>query len=177
MPRLLSHFWPIRVERVEGKHGPLEIMWEYGRLVLNSARANQSFGGLHHVWQRSFAAVGLKERRIGRVLLLGLGAGSVVHILRRELGIMAPIVAVDDDPVMVQIAREHFSLGHHAGVEVVIDDAFDALQRITGPFDLIVVDLFTEMDVPVHPRRTCDRCTPWCATQPPRAADDQHHSP
>jgi spermidine synthase len=116
--------------------------------VLNSARANQSFGGLHEVWRRSFAALRLKGRRIERVLLLGLGAGSVVHILRKELGINAPIVAVDDDPEMVRIAREHFSLDHHAAVEVVIDDAFAALQHITGPFDLIVVDLFTEMDVP-----------------------------
>jgi spermidine synthase len=157
--RALSFFWPIRVARAEGRRGTLEVRWENGRLVLNSSTANQSFGGLHTVWQRAFRAARLKERRIDRVLLLGMGAGSVVRILRHELRTRAPIVAVEDDPAVVQIAREHFGLDRWRDLEVIQADAFAAIQELTGTFDLIVVDLFNEQDFPdalIDPR-TVDR--------------------
>lgn len=167
MIRLLSFLWPVRMASSRGRHGPLEVNCENGRLVMNSASANQSFGGLHRVWQRGFRAVRLRERKVDRVLLLGLGAGSVVSILRGELGIKAAIVAVDDDAEMLRLAREHFGLGTWADLEVVQDDAFRALDRIAGPFDLIAVDLFIEQDVPqalLDPtviRRLAERISPY----------------
>jgi ubiquinone/menaquinone biosynthesis C-methylase UbiE len=39
---------------------------------------------------------------------MGYGAGSVAHILRNELGIDAPITAVDNDAAMLKLARDHF---------------------------------------------------------------------
>lgn len=148
LARALSHLWPVRVEHTRGLHGPLEVCWENGRLVLNSARANQSFGGLHTVWQRAFRAARLKDRGIGRVLVLGLGAGSILRILRDELGIAAPITAVDDDAEVVRLARMHFGLDRYADLTVIVGDAFAELANLSGPFDLIAVDLFTEQDLP-----------------------------
>lgn len=145
---MLSHLWPIRVERAPGRHGPLEVCWENGRLVLNSATANQSFGGLHTVWQRAFRAARLKDRGIGRVLVLGLGAGSIPRILRDELGIAAPITAVDDDAEVVRLARVHFGLDRYADLEVIVGDAFAELADLSGPYDLVAVDLFTEQEFP-----------------------------
>ena len=61
--RLLSGLAPVRLERTQGRHGPLELTLENGRLVVNSAHANQSFGRLHRVWQKCFADIDLVRHR------------------------------------------------------------------------------------------------------------------
>src|SRR5690606_21573634 len=121
--RLLSWIWPIPLEEVQGRHGPLSVRWEYGSKVLNTVDSNQSFGSLHRVWRIIFREMDLGVETPANVLLLGLGGGSVVRILRKELGIGAPITAVELDPVMVDLAQRHFSLDEHSGVNVVQGDA------------------------------------------------------
>ena len=147
--RLLSYLWPIRVRRVEGRHGPLELVWENGKLVLNSRLANQSFGSLHVVWQRCFLDIGLDARDPGHVLLLGLGAGSVITILRDELGHAGPITAVEHDPAMIRIANNApFRAGSRQEVKIIEGNAFEVIHELNGPYDLIVVDLFEDRDLP-----------------------------
>ena len=145
--RWLSHFWPIRTARFESAMGPVEIRWENGHKVLNSINGNQSFGSLHEVWVQSFEAVGLKERSIGNVLLLGLGAGSVVHIVRHELRLRIPITVIEMDPVMVLIANEYFGLGDHEALKLIQGDATVQVQALQERFDLVIVDLFDDLDM------------------------------
>ena len=148
LSRLLSHLWPIRIARVQGKHGPLDVVWQNGTLVIDSASANQSYGSLHTIWQRAFQMMRLEERHVERALVLGLGGGSIVQIMRRELRIVAPIVAVDDDPVMVELAREHFGLDRWKNVTVITADAFEAIMTLEERFDLILIDLFHDDRIP-----------------------------
>src|SRR5438067_13106073 len=58
-----------------------------------------------------------------RALILGLGAGTVAHLLTRRFG-PVPIVAVDDDPETVEVARGEFGLDLE-NLEIVIADAFE----------------------------------------------------
>jgi len=132
---------------VQGRHGPLEVRWELGRKVLNSANGNQSFGSLHRVWQRVFAHLDLRADPPKQVLMLGLGAGSVVHILRAELGIPAPIAAIEIDPVMVRLAQDHFDLVRHANIEIMQADAVVRVHALRLRYDLLVVDLFDDLDL------------------------------
>lgn len=146
--RLLSHRVPVRLERAEGRHGPLELTYEQGRLVVNSAGGNQSFGSLHRVWRDAldhFMPDGPGPRQ---VLVVGLGAGSVVHLLRTERGITAPITAVQDDPLMLRWDRTHFGLRAWPHLTVLEADARKALAGMPERFDLVLVDLFTDLDVP-----------------------------
>jgi spermidine synthase len=83
-----------------------------------------------------------------RVLLLGFGAGSVAHILRQELGLDAPISAVDNDPAMLKLAREHFGADRIPDLTLLEQDAQQALRDLAEPFDLVIVDLFQELNVP-----------------------------
>jgi len=131
----------------QGRHGPLEVRWELGRKVLNSANGNQSFGSLHRVWQRVFAHLDLRADPPKQVLMLGLGAGSVVQILRAELGIPAPITAIEIDPVMVRLAQDHFDLARHTNIEVIQGDAIVQVQALKKGYDMLVVDLFDDLDL------------------------------
>lgn len=145
--RWLSWIWPVRVAGAEGRHGPLEVRWEYGRKVLNSPQANQSFGSLHRVWQRALERAAVQHHPPERVLLLGLGGGSVPWILRRELGLHAPLTAVEIDPVMVQLARTQFGMDTLPDVEVIQGDAIVQVQALPHRYGLVLVDLFDDLDL------------------------------
>lgn len=146
---LASFAHPVVIERRSSAHHPvLEVTLVRGRKILDGANVNYSFGGLHEVFVETFAALGLARRDVRSPLVLGMGAGSVVRILRRDYGIEAPIVAVELDPLVVELAREHFEFGELADVEVVIDDARAYLERACSTFDLVVVDVFHEATVP-----------------------------
>lgn len=145
--RIFSWLWPIRETTTTGLFGQLEVRWENGQKVLNSAQGNQSFGALHRVWQRTFSHLDLQDKPPGSVLLLGLGGGSVPRILRDELGLTMPITAVELDPKMVDLARSHFGLDRYPGLEVITGDATIQVHALKDRFDLIIVDLFDDLDL------------------------------
>ncbi len=146
LARLMSYVWPVRVLRTTGAHGLLELTWEYGRLVVNSANANQSFGSLHRVWRAALGDAGIQRKEPRAALVLGYGAGSVAHILRSEMGLRTSITGVDDDEQMLQLARNHFPVEAKGDLDLVRSDAFDFVAGHSGTFDLIVIDLFQDLD-------------------------------
>lgn len=144
--RVMSWLWPITVQRAEGTFGPVHLRWENGRLVLNTPNANQSFGSLHRVW-RAVLDQELSDPPPRSVLALGLGGGSVVHVLRKEKRMTAPITAVELDPVMVGIARRYFDLDRFPDVNVITGDAVIQVHAIQHRYDLVLVDLFEDLDM------------------------------
>lgn len=76
----------------------------------------------------------------GRVLLLGLGAGSIVNDLHSRFK-NPSIIAVDYDAIMVNIAKE-LELFDRSACEVIIGDVTDVVPKLNDEFDLIVVDLY-----------------------------------
>lgn len=137
------------VERLASAHHPyLEVSLLRGRKILDGATVNYSFGGLHTVFAEAFRRVAVEKRDVRSVLVLGLGAGSVVHLLRRDHHVRAPITAVEIDPAMVDVARRHFGLDRWANLEVIVGDAVAWTRASRRRFDLIVVDLFLEAEIP-----------------------------
>ncbi|MCB0791623.1 MAG: hypothetical protein H6595_11425 [Flavobacteriales bacterium] len=151
LQRLLSHLWPIPVERIAGHYQPLELTWERGRLVVNTARANQCFGTLHHLWRAVFRRMKLRQDPPGRVLVLGFGGGSVATILHSELHLPCSVVGVEGDPVMLDLAARPLGAFDQERVQVILSDAVAwARTAEVEPFDLVVVDLFIDLDVPAE---------------------------
>lgn len=79
-------------------------------------------------------------RRAPSVLLLGVGGGSVLPLLR-ALSPASTIVGVELDPDVVKAAREHFALDDH-GIELVEGDALSVLKRDRRRFDVILDDIY-----------------------------------
>ncbi|MBK7085956.1 MAG: fused MFS/spermidine synthase [Flavobacteriales bacterium] len=147
--RLFSYVWPVRVRRVQGRYQPLELTYEMGRPVLNSLHANQSFGSLHRLWQQVLRQALPADRHLDKVLVLGFGAGSVASILHHEMQRPVSIVGVEGDPAVLRLARERLRPYDQTLVELVQQDAFDWSDKTPASrFDLVVVDLFVELDVP-----------------------------
>jgi spermidine synthase len=91
-------------------------------------------------WALASPILLLPHDRPRRVLLLGLGAGSVARALR-ALDPAAEIVGVELNPEVLSLARRHFDLDR-LRIELAIGDALEYLRRERRRFDLIVEDLF-----------------------------------
>lgn len=86
-----------------------------------------------------------QERALKRVLVLGVGGGTVIHLLQRQFP-TAQITGVDLDPIHLQVAVEHFGVSP-ASVELHCAEARQWMRDYRGPpFDLIIEDLFGDQD-------------------------------
>lgn len=77
-----------------------------------------------------------------RVLLAGLGAGSLAKFLHRHRP-QARLTAVEIEPQVVAVAQQSFKLPPEDNrFKIVIDDAAEFILRGTSRYDLILVDGF-----------------------------------
>ena len=81
-------------------------------------------------------------------LLLGLGGGTIAHLLTGTYGPL-PILGVDDDPAVLALGRAHFGLDL-PNLEILIADAFAFAADCSRQFDLICVDLFRDGQIPAR---------------------------
>jgi spermidine synthase len=101
------------------------------------------------VWDALAAPVlALPPGRRRRMLVLGLGGGSVARILR-SLAPEAEIVGVELDAEVIELARAHFGLDR-LGLEIRSEDALDVLRHENRHFDYIVEDVFVGRGDAVH---------------------------
>jgi predicted membrane-bound spermidine synthase len=82
----------------------------------------------------------LPMARRRRVLILGLGGGSVAR-MSRALAPGASIVGVEHDAEVIEAARRHFDLDR-LRIRAVVADALQYLQKEQGRFDAVIEDLF-----------------------------------
>ncbi|AFT71217.1 hypothetical protein B5T_02949 [Alloalcanivorax dieselolei B5] len=112
------------------------------------------------VWDLLWLPALLGEpERLRRVLVLGLGGGTLIPPLRRLLKPEC-LVAVEMDPLHLTVAREVFQVIDD-DMETVEGDAVRWLRDYQGPpFDLIIEDLFAPRDESVTRAVAADR--DWC---------------
>jgi precorrin-6B methylase 2/GNAT superfamily N-acetyltransferase len=124
------------------KNGPVTLRWSfwYGRGAYAFGH-QQSGDHLADMWRKSLWGVPEKHPA-KQILLLGLGAGSVLPVLRKRYP-NGHVTAVEWDPAMADLAKSTGSYRAKNAPEVVIGDACDVVPKFNRRFDLILVDLFT----------------------------------
>jgi spermidine synthase len=148
MKRWMSYLGPIRLKTVDSSlHQDLHIALDNGRKVLHAGTVNYSYGPLQHILEEGLWHL-LPQHAPKSILLLGLGAGSVVESLREKFSVSAPITAVEIDPQMVEIAKIEFQIGRFKNVSIHIDSAENFLSSNPNKYDLIIVDLFLNQHIP-----------------------------
>ncbi|WFB34809.1 fused MFS/spermidine synthase [Kiritimatiellota bacterium B12222] len=93
-----------------------------------------------HAWDAITAAVLLHPGPINRLLMLGLGGGTVLRQLRNFLP-DTHFTAVEIDGEMIRLAQKYMELDQ-TDVTVIHDDAFAYLEQETHCFDVIIDDLY-----------------------------------
>ena len=109
------------------------------------------------VWDMLAASALLGRRSEPRsVLMLGLAGGTSLRTLRHLLP-ACRFTAIDIDREIVGLAQRHMDLDA-TGVEVVIGNAYDWLQKNRRTFDVVIDDIYLAGRMDVFRPQTMDRC-------------------
>ena len=84
-----------------------------------------------------------------RILVLGLGGGTLPAFLRRHYP-DAVIDAVDIDPEVAFVAREYFGFKEDALMRIHVADGRKFIESVRQPYDAIFLDAFGSDAVPAH---------------------------
>lgn len=146
MKKAMSYIWPM-TKKIKTVHsGILEITWLNGKKILDSKNANYSYGSLEKVLDLGLSYC--KAERSSEVLVLGLGGGSVLGLLRKKYKFYGKITAVEIDPAVIDIALSEFNINQHEPLELLCEDAFEYVQGSKKVYGLIIVDIFIDVQVP-----------------------------
>jgi spermidine synthase len=101
------------------------------------------------LYTRVFSIAAIYPPEVKRVLVLGLGGGSIPIYLDRFLP-EATIDVVEIDPGVIDVAKTYFGLRETSRLHLIEGDGRVFLRRHAEPYDLIVVDVFTGSYIPFH---------------------------
>jgi spermidine synthase len=148
MRNLLSYLFPQNIlKQKSALNGLLEVNLVNGKKILDSSHSNYSFGSLQKILKRGIQEIPLITES-KNILILGMGAGSVVETLRNDFNSNAQIDLVDFDPVIIEIAKQHFNLHLKENVKLIEADAHQYLKECEQQYELIIVDLFIDNHIP-----------------------------
>lgn len=129
----------------------LQVSLVQGRLQLVAEDAIYSFGDYYFNFRRTFERFEfdlLPED--ATVLVLGLGLGSIPELLEKHQYLEYTYVAIEIDPVIIEMAAEYSLPALRSPIEVVEADAMAFLQIDERTFDFICVDVFQDATIPEH---------------------------
>ena len=146
--RALSYFHPVWLSNRKGTVNPtLELLLYKGRIQLATADALYSDG----VYYTPALAVTNHLRKflpgISKVLVLGVGLGSMVQVIRK-MGLSPSFTLVEIDEVVLQLALGYLQLDADVSIDAVCQDARLFMATNTVQFDLIFIDIFDSRVVP-----------------------------
>jgi spermidine synthase len=132
-------------------NGEVKVTEGFGvrKLIASGFTQSQSLNrhgltGLRY-WD-SMVPESLSLDRDSRVLVLGLGGGTVPKIITQKFGSIA-IDGVEIDPLIVELARKFFNLTEK-NVSIFVQDAQDFVNEARYKYDLICLDVFKGGKVP-----------------------------
>ena len=143
-----SYIWPVTIKNYSSPYsGELYIRYFLGKKVLDCKHTNYSFGGLQKVLKRALELLPFNPDT-KKILILGLGAGSVLETIRKQHSKTAHITGVEIDATILQIAHEEFGIAENPLTKLVQEDATVFMANNTVTYDLIIIDLFIIDTIP-----------------------------
>jgi spermidine synthase len=146
MKRLLSYIYPVSKTISSQYNGDLEITWYNGKKHLNSKNANYSYGSLQRILK--FGLKKIELSKVDSILVLGMGGGSVIETLRQDFNYNSKITAVEIDQVIIDIAKTEYGISENENLKIYCTDAYYFALQNTVRYDLIIIDLFIDLNVP-----------------------------
>jgi spermidine synthase len=121
-----------------GKNGPRQSIVKPGDL---------NYLGLPYT---KSAMIGLAfAEHIDRILVIGVGGGSIPMFLRKHYP-SAYIDVVDIDPQIIALAKQYFNFAENRSLRSHAQDGRTFIENVQKPYDLIFLDAFTAAGIPKH---------------------------
>lgn len=150
LKKLLSYFIPVTIHKKNSRYSNrLEVTLNNGSLVLDSKNTNYSYGSLQRILRKGLHYIGYERiRGFNNILVLGVAGGSVIKTLTEEINYKGNITGVEIDPAVAEIANTYFGLDTVPNLTLVIDDAFEFVLKTKEKYDLIIIDIFQDTEMP-----------------------------
>lgn len=140
--KLASYFYPVTIENSSTPY-ELELVLSKNKLILNSKHANQSNGSLEYAFHECFHHLGIYTKEFNNVLVLGLGLGSVVHLLNKN-GNINQLTAYENNPQILAWLEKYYD---SSDINIISKSA-NEIDTVNAIFDLILIDLFIDTQTP-----------------------------
>lgn len=132
-------------------NGEVKVVESFGERSLIAAGYTQSrslnkYGQTGAYWDgfiRNIPDLSLDNR----ILILGLGGGTIAKLLTNRFGLIA-IDGVEIDPLMIELGKKYFEMTEK-NLNIFNQDALKFLKETRYKYDLVAVDLFAHGDVAV----------------------------
>lgn len=144
---LVSFIWPVRLDSIKTSDEHLEVILFRGKKLLDSGKANYSYGNLQTAFERCFDEIDVDWSACDDILILGFGAGGVVDLISKR-NVRSRCVGVELSSNVIELYQRYFP--QHLDVELVNEDALEFVQEDERKFDLIIVDLYQDLEVPMQ---------------------------
>ena len=108
--------------------------WGIG-IYIQSGGLTQSGGIVEQIWKSTLKRLSAKDIR--KILILGLGGGTVAGLIRKKYP-NAKITGVEIDPMMIELGKQYLNLGD-LGIDIKIQDANKF--KLKG-YDLVIIDTY-----------------------------------
>jgi spermidine synthase len=143
----LSFIFDVKIETTESILNPfLQVVIRNGRLLLNTYNANYSYGSLQDAFRFVFKKIKIKDKNIKDILVLGFGCGSIAALFNGYKNV--EITGVEADEKVLALYEKYFI--EEITSELILVEAFseDYVITITKTYDLIIVDVFIDIEIP-----------------------------
>lgn len=143
----LSFIFDVKIETTESILNPfLQVVIRNGRLLLNTYNANYSYGSLQDAFRFVFKKIKIEDKKIKDILVLGFGCGSVAALFNGYKNV--EITGVEADEKVLALYEKYFI--EEITSELILVEAFaeDFITTCNKTYDLIVVDVFIDIEVP-----------------------------
>lgn len=149
--KYLSYLFEIHLESRSSEFNPeLHVCVINGRHQLYTENAIYSYADLYHNFRIAFEQMDLKNRKVKKVLILGLGLGSIPYMLEKKFHQKYQYTGIEIDEEVLDLANKYVLQYLDSPMEMICADAHAYVHLASEKFDLIAVDLFLDNIIPVR---------------------------
>lgn len=148
--KILSYLYPITIyNKPSVISKSIEVTLYNGKMLLNTKNTNYSFGSLQAILKKGLLDIGKAEiNSMESILILGVAGGSVVQTLVTDFSFTKNITGVELDKEIIDVANSYFNLDKISNFKCIIADAEQFVKTDTSQYDLIVIDIFKDTEMP-----------------------------
>lgn len=121
--------------------GSIIVEEQFGQKLLKVGGITQSGWLVKNFWKKVLKILKKEKAVFKKVLVLGLGGGTVAPLINHYWP-EAKTIGVELDPEVVKIGKDFFGLSHFKNLKTETADAFKWIKNQKVKFDLILVDLY-----------------------------------
>ncbi|WP_236980681.1 spermidine synthase [Membranihabitans maritimus] len=146
--RILSHFFPQHIESIESsKNDYLDLYLIKNRLQLSTHDAIYSFDDLYYNFNYLFKTIKIPPSG-AKVLILGMGLGSIPYMLEKNFRKNYEYTGVDNDETVLYLFSKYQQKRLQSYIQLYEADAYNFINLDEERYDMICIDLFVGEIIP-----------------------------